>query len=237
MRSTNNLDAILPEMYHIPPRIISHPDLFSLKNVNKHLRTTCEFNNPFGNTLRNYVTVSAGLVAVLAGVATPVVAPLVVAGGVVNLFLPLLWPEDSTAKDQKLMCEVGVLIDKKLNDFVYEQATRQLEGLEAVIEEYRDAVKSFQTKRLPRDVGAEWVRTQFQIVHSAIINAIPTFRLIGYEVTLLPLYCKLANTHLLLLRDIAAFGGVYGFTSKILESYYADLKERIVAYTDHCVKT
>ncbi|CCW06162.1 MULTISPECIES: insecticidal delta-endotoxin Cry8Ea1 family protein [Bacillus] len=237
MRSTNNLDSILPEMHPIPSRVISHPDLFSLKNVNKHLRTTCEFNDPFGNILRNYVTASAGLIAVLAGVVTPIVPPLVVAGGVVNLFLPLLWPENSTAKDQKLMCEIGVLIDQKLNDFVYEQATRQLEGLEAVIEEYRDAVKSFQAKRLPRDVGAEWVRTQFQIVHSAIINAIPTFRLIGYEVTLLPLYCKLANTHLLLLRDIAAFGGVYGFTSKILESYYADLKERIIAYTDHCVRT
>ncbi|MGQ0440488.1 insecticidal delta-endotoxin Cry8Ea1 family protein, partial [Bacillus sp. B-TM1] len=135
------------------------------------------------------------------------------------------------------MCEVGVLIDTKLNDFVYEQATRQLEGLEEVIGEYRDAVKSFQEKRLPRDVGAEWVRTQFQILHSAIIKAIPTFRLTGYEVTLLPLYCKLANTHLLLLRDIAVFGSIYGFTPNILTSYYEDLKGRIAIYTDHCVKT
>ncbi|MGQ7307876.1 insecticidal delta-endotoxin Cry8Ea1 family protein [Bacillus cereus] len=252
MKFEKNFESIFQTNIRSSSQCIPHSDLFSLENFNinkkkmylssgpnstKKMQESCEFNEPFGNTLRAYVTASAGLVAILAGVVNPVVAPVVVAGGVVNLFLPILWPEDSTEKDQKLMCEMGALVDKKLTDFVLEQATKQLEGLEGIISRYRAAVKIFQDNRIPRDVAAESVRAHFRSVDLAITAAIPLFRLTGYEVTLLPLYCKLANTHLLLLRDMAAFGSVYGFTSKILEFYYEELVKNIAIYTNHCVKT
>ncbi|HFJ9287396.1 TPA: hypothetical protein ACGW44_005429, partial [Bacillus toyonensis] len=67
MNFKQNFDTILHDANSFS--FISHPNLFTYEHAhmfknNKYpsqnpmnqLRTTCEFNDPFGNTLRNYVT-------------------------------------------------------------------------------------------------------------------------------------------------------------------------------------
>lgn len=192
----------------------------------------CEIDN-LEQLLRTSIITASGLIWALAGF-IPIAGDTIAAiGGVVNVLLPGIWSEDTNQQ----ISTVAKLIDTKVDSYAIERADKELEGLKKVMEEYRDAVQIFQQNMKPRSVAAEGVRTQFRILHTAMQQAMPTFRIKNFEVQLLPTYAQVANSHLLILKEIINDGKKYEFDAATIESYYNDFERSIRQYTNHCVDT
>ncbi|MGQ7101453.1 insecticidal delta-endotoxin Cry8Ea1 family protein, partial [Escherichia sp. SP-MK] len=137
-------------------------------------------------------------------------------GGIINVVLPVLWNESTVTEQEKIMCEVGNLIDEKIDRYAFNAATAALEGLQRVCSIYNDlvlALKDSQRKKTYHK-AAEDIRIMFWNVHSSFSEAIPSFRVPDFETVLLPTYAAAATTHLIVLQDVIKFGKVYGFEEK-----------------------
>ncbi|HFJ9287465.1 TPA: insecticidal delta-endotoxin Cry8Ea1 family protein [Bacillus toyonensis] len=208
--------------------------------ISAQFRNACESDDALSlNTLRSAIITVSGIVWAIAGFIPVYGQAIAAAGGVVNVLLPVLWQEDSTAEKQKLMCEVGSLINEKISQYAFAAATAYLEGLQRLLTVYNQTVKDWKDPNNKKSIykAAEDVREMFREVHSHFIVAMPMFKIEGFEVQLLPIYAEAATTHLILLQDVVKFGSQYGFDPKTIQSFYQYLVTSTEEYTDHCIAT
>ncbi|WP_240527638.1 insecticidal delta-endotoxin Cry8Ea1 family protein, partial [Bacillus cereus] len=100
-----------------------------------------------------------------------------------------------------------------------------------VLELYQTALDNLQ-KDPQNERLKETVRMEFVAANGYITGSLPLFRVDEYQVPMLVTYAQAANLHLLLLRDVVAFGKSWGLESYTVEGFEKDLKKRIWEYTD-----
>lgn len=229
------------------PKLYSHRNLSvtsqllqsqSFSHTNKFFRDICDISDSGINSMRTVSTAMSGIIWAIGGF-LPYGTAIAAVGGIINVVLPVLWNESTVTEQEKIMCEVGNLIDEKIDQYAFNAATAALEGLQRVCSIYNDlvlALKDSQRKKTYHK-AAEDIRIMFWNVHSSFSEAIPSFRVPDFEAVLLPTYAAAATTHLIVLQDVIKFGKIYGFEEKIIEDLYRTFTKLIEEYTNHCVKT
>ncbi|PFV51279.1 hypothetical protein COL00_13695 [Bacillus cereus] len=171
----------------------------------------------------------------------PVLGPgLSAISGILNVLLPILWPEDAvTAESQvswdKLMRTAEEIANKAIDAQVRAEAITELQGIQEAIQLYHGAVCDW--KKAPTNVRLqETVRTQFIATNTVIFNRMPSFRVQGFETSLLSTYAQAANLHLAFLRDGVQFGTEWGLDPTTVDRYYGYLTANTASYTNYCVR-
>lgn len=139
--------------------------------------------------------------------------------------LEALWPESKEDVWSEIKSQVEALINKKLDDFLYEQVSEDLQGLQNVAEDYLRAISD--------GYHSEEIKSRWVALNELILNAKPHFETAGSEFLLLPLFVQFVNLHISILRDMVAFGKTWGCTDAEVADYKQDLSKYIKEYTDY----
>lgn len=147
----------------------------------------------------------------------------------VGLFLTdllgALWPESKEDVWSQIKSQVEALINKKLDDALYEQVSEDLQGLQNVISDYLRAIDNGYSTE---DIKIRWIA-----VNDFIVNVKPHFKTAGSEFLLLPLFVQFANLHIAVLRDMVGFGSTWGCNDNEVSDYKKDLSKYIKEYIDY----
>lgn len=147
----------------------------------------------------------------------------------VGLFLTdllgALWPESKEDVWEQIKDKVEALVNKKLDDALYEQVSEDLQGLQNVASDY---LRSIDNKYDPSEIKTRWIA-----LNEIILNAKPHFKTAGSEFLLLPLFVQFANIHISVLRDMVACGSTWGCSDNEIADYKQDLGKYIKEYTDY----
>ncbi|HEF1879956.1 insecticidal delta-endotoxin Cry8Ea1 family protein [Bacillus thuringiensis] len=241
-----------PLLLNTPYRAVPYPNIYpklypsknsniiptKLDNIYSRSQEMCTTSS--SNISREFMITAAGIVWALGGF-IPGVGNIIAAvpGGLVNVLLPVFWEADTSDQTSKLMCDMEILINQKINEYAFNTALAYLEGLTRLLMVYNQTIKDWRESQgnTGFQKAAEDVREMFREVHSHFIVAMPMFKIYGSEIHLLPIYARAATTHLTILRDIVKFGSQYGFDEKTMNSFYEYLKQSIAEYTNHCINT
>ncbi|MEB9173930.1 insecticidal delta-endotoxin Cry8Ea1 family protein, partial [Bacillus cereus] len=200
----------------IPYNCLSNPDAILLDA--ERLET--------GNTVAD---ISLGLINFLYSNFVP-------GGGFIVGLLELIWGFVGPSQWEIFLAQIEQLISQRIEEFARNQAISRLEGLSNNYEIYTETFRAWE-KDPSNPALREEMRTQFNVMNSALIAAIPLLRVRNYEVALLSVYVQAANLHLSVLRDVSVYGQRWGFDPATVNSRYSDLTRLIHVYTDHCVDT
>ncbi|PEA06297.1 insecticidal delta-endotoxin Cry8Ea1 family protein, partial [Bacillus cereus] len=184
-------------------------------------------------SIRDAIITSTNIISYLLSIPLPGFG---VAAGILGALLGWLWPTNTEAIWEAFMDAVETLINQKIEKYARSKAISELRGIHGVLELYQDAVSNLQ-KDPQNEKLKEVVRIQYQIANSIIVDALPSFRVPGYEVPLLTAYTEAANLHLLLLRDGITFGASWGMDTVTISTQQIYLEKLTRVYTDNCVST
>ncbi|WP_353054337.1 insecticidal delta-endotoxin Cry8Ea1 family protein, partial [Bacillus thuringiensis] len=174
--------------------------------------------------------------ATLANSATTRSGVALAAKGITAIF-KILWKQRTQQTQWRhFMDAVEYIVDQKITTTVYGKAIAELEGVEATLELYQEAAQDWNQNPNNAATRAR-VLAQFRNTNLIMEYAMPSFRVLGFEVPLLTVYTQAANLHLLLLQDADNFGKEWGMTPTEVEDFYNRLQRRTAEYTDHCVAT
>nr|AGV55020.1 insecticidal protein Cry73Aa [Bacillus thuringiensis serovar mogi] len=179
------------------------------------------------DVITNSINISSYIISMLG---MPYLSSIVAIWGVL---FNALWPS-SDNQWEPYMNHVQGLIRRELQTFAREQALRQLEGLGGNLDLYKEALEEWEQDR-DNQTTKERVRDRFRILDGFFTQYIPVFRIQGYEVQLLSVYTKVANLHLLLLRDASMFGADWGMSQTNINDNYNRQMNLTSLYTNHCV--
>ncbi|MGQ7170798.1 hypothetical protein ACUOCP_30515, partial [Escherichia sp. R-CC3] len=94
-------------------------------------RDICDISDSGINSMRAVSTTMSGIIWAIGGF-LPYGTAIAAVGGIINVVLPVLWNESTVTEQEKIMCEVGNLIDEKIDRYAFNAATAALEGLQRV---------------------------------------------------------------------------------------------------------
>ncbi|MEC2913347.1 insecticidal delta-endotoxin Cry8Ea1 family protein [Bacillus cereus] len=157
-------------------------------------------------------------------------------GGFIVGLLELIWGFIGPSQWDIFLAQIEQLISQRIEEFARNQAISRLEGLSNLYKVYVRAFSDWE-KDPTNPALREEMRIQFNDMNSALITAIPLFRVQNYEVALLSVYVQAANLHLSILRDVSVFGERWGYDTATINNRYSDLTSLIHVYTNHCVDT
>ncbi|MES1053550.1 hypothetical protein FOA24_31885 [Bacillus thuringiensis] len=198
----------------------------------------------FANDLdpvRDMLIISTGIGWALLGFVPGIGPALAAVAGVLNVAIPYLWPEEAgppgTPQAQfswnQIMTAAEQITNKAIDAQVRAEAITELQGIQEAIRLYRDAACDW--KNDPNNSQLqETLRTQFIATNTVLFNRMPSFRVAGFETSLLPTFVQAATLHLGLLRDGAKFGLQWGLNPATVNRYYGYLTSNIATYTDYC---
>ncbi|HHT7068136.1 insecticidal delta-endotoxin Cry8Ea1 family protein [Bacillus thuringiensis] len=227
--STNAVEYPLANDQSNPSQNVNYKDYLRMSEGNE-------------NSSNHDVFISApGLVDTTANITSVILSALGVPilGTVVKLYSKLfgfLWGSTPGQDPWKeLMDRVEILIDQKLTEYARSKALAELEGLQNVMKSYVDALESWQNNSRNSQTRL-LVQQRLVVADSQFKQAMPSFAIKDYEVSLLPVYAQAANLHLLLLRDSQIFGKDWGMPQHEIDLFYKEQLDSIEKYSDHCVE-
>ncbi|MED3086437.1 insecticidal delta-endotoxin Cry8Ea1 family protein [Bacillus toyonensis] len=175
------------------------------------------------------LTISAGLVAAIAGVASVAFPPLAIVAGafaIISMFFDVLWPEsENNTNSQVVWADFAAaaeeMMDEKIADEIKAEAVLQLRIVQSRLRDYQQAACNFQSDPNNESYKA-LLRDAFDDADDALKEVMILFSREGYEQLLLFDYVQAANLHLLLLKDVVRFGVGWGFPPGRVEQYYSN---------------
>lgn len=189
----------------------------------------------YNASIRDSIITTLSITSYLCSLAPPPVGPAFsAAAGILSVLLGFLWPSGTQSTWEAFMNAVEQLINQKLSDYARSKAISELEGLQDALTLYLEAVEDWE-KDKNDGAAQERVRTYFRALNLDFVNAIPQFRIQGYEAVLLAVFAQAADLHLLLIRDGFLFGAGWGFKQDEIDDLYVMLQSRTRDYTDYCV--
>ncbi|MDA2525637.1 insecticidal delta-endotoxin Cry8Ea1 family protein, partial [Bacillus cereus] len=170
------------------------------------------------------------------GIVNLLFSEFVPGGGFILGLLDLIWGSIGRSQWDLFLEQIEQLIKQRIEEFARNQAISRLEGLSDLYKTYARAFSDWEADPTNPALREE-MRIQFNDMNSAIITALPLFRVQNYEVALLSVYVQAANLHLSILRDVSVFGERWGYDTATINNRYSDLTSLIHVYTNHCVDT
>ncbi|WP_299734212.1 insecticidal delta-endotoxin Cry8Ea1 family protein [uncultured Endozoicomonas sp.] len=197
------------ESYHI--EYGNHPQIASNLTLISPYNLISMSPESFANSLRSIV--AQGL------------AKIPIAGFFLSALEQLLWPVSGQDIWGMIKDQVEALVNEKIAKFQYELVKEDLQGLQRVINDYKDSLKF--AKENP-----EFVREKYLIAIGFFQDQLPHFIAEGQELPLLGLYASFANLHLATLRDGVLFGKEWGWQPDLVKAQHDKLVEAIKEHTE-----
>ena len=146
-------------------------------------------------------------------------------GVLMGMFVDTLWPASGQNIWNQIKVAVERLIDRKLDEVVWQAVSDTLGGLEAVSKLYTQTVDGGASPTVIRETWVSAVTT----FEGAKVH----FQWKGYEVLLLPLFAQFANLELALLRDGLVRGRNWGWNDADVNVYHDKLLELLDTYSQY----
>jgi hypothetical protein len=142
-------------------------------------------------------------------------------GSVLSALVYILWPPSQEDIWSEIKDQVEALVDQQISAEVYQQVQQDLQGLQAVIGRFQQAVAAGDNAD---------TMTQWDIVDDAFVQALPHFQAQGYQLSLAPLFAQFVNLHLAVMRDGVLFGAQWGWPAATLQDHSQNLTTTLSQY-------
>lgn len=137
-----------------------------------------------------------------------------VVGGALSTLVGLLWPDPTVDVWGDIRARVEKLVDQKISDEVYNNASDKLKGVKYTVELYTEVVG------LPTSSHADIVSSFTGALDAALLCQ-PAMLDTKYNQAMAPLVAQFATLHLTLLRDAVLFGATWGWPADEVDLYYS----------------
>ncbi|MGH0945568.1 insecticidal delta-endotoxin Cry8Ea1 family protein, partial [Bacillus mycoides] len=181
------------------------------------------------NKVGQVLTITTGIAAAVAGVASIAFPPLGVLAGVfaiISMLFDVLWPESEDDNNSQVVWAdfanaAEEMMNEKIADEIKAEAVLQLRIVKSRLRDYQQAACNFQSNPDNESYKA-LLRDAFDDADDALKDVIILFSREGYEQLLLFDYVQAANLHLLLLKDVVRFGTGWGLPPLRVQQYYSN---------------
>lgn len=143
-------------------------------------------------------------------------------GSVLSGLVYIFWPQSGEDVWAEMEQQVEDLVDKKIDQLVYEDAMEAVAGLQNVLNDYLSAVQTGDTT----NISTQWIAAREAFSHD-----MPQFQATGYQFLLLPMFVQVVNMNLALLRDGVLFGSSWGWNEAYTQSIVDDLSSKIKSFS------
>ncbi len=124
------------------------------------------------------------------------------------------------------------LINQQFDTTIFNVMKANLEGIQNNLSEYILEVRNAPDDPLllPQQMA---IAQKYAIAQAAFHQFIPSYKLEGFNLLLLPLYAQMANLHLALHREGCLHGGAWGWTAQALQGHKASMARVIKDHEDY----
>lgn len=126
---------------------------------------------------------------------------------------------------EQLRSRIENLVDQKIGDYHYKLCRDKVKG-------FSDAAQTYRRFALQKEKDWAQIAIQATALQQSIVAALPLFQEEDYALPLTPLFVQVANLHLSLLHDLAAYGEQMGLQRSSVDQYRSMLDEVVSPHGD-----